>query len=155
MVSLNEYISKKLRMLTLFTVRCNYPDVPTLRVEQILKPQNHILAGGQEIILPFVNNRYRANVRVVGYFPHKIVDFAVGRRVTEYDMLSDYSGGEDTDREEELRNFKSGKGFGMKKWEWRFALEVEDAGSQLPKGRMWLIIDNSSAQGLLDMDAIK
>ena len=92
---------------------------------------------------------------MIGYFPHRIEDFAVGRRVTEYDMLSDYSGGEDTDREEDRRNFREGKGFGKKKWEWRFALEVEDAGSELPKIRTWLMVDNFAAQGLIDMDAEK
>ena len=128
-----------------------------MRLEQILKPQKYITDNKtkQEVILPFVNGKYRANVRVIGYFPHRIEDFAVGRRVTEYDMLSDYSGGEDTDREEDRRNFREGKGFGKKKWEWRFALEVEDASSELPKIRTWLMVDNFAAQGLIDMDAEK
>lgn len=92
---------------------------------------------------------------MVGYFPDKIEDFAVGRRVTDYDILSDYSGGEDTDHEEDLRIFKEGKGFGDKKYEWRFALEVEDADPKSPKERMWLLVDNYGAQGLLNMDATK
>jgi len=122
-----------------------------------MKPQKHIIDSEtkQEVILPFVNGKYRANVRVVGYFPHKVEDFAVGRRITEYDMLSDYSGGEDTDHEEDRRIFKDGKGFGKKKWEWRFALEVEDASSKFPKTRTWIVVDNLAAQGLLDMDAEK
>ena len=138
-------------------VKCSFPDISTLGLEQILKPIKHIInvETKQEVILPFVNGKYRANVRVVGYFPHKVEDFAVGRRITEYDMLSDYSGGEDTDREEDRRIFKDGKGFGKKKWEWRFALEVEDAGPKLPKPRTWLVVDNLAAQGLLDMDAEK
>lgn len=98
--------------------------------------------------------KYRANVRVVGYFPNKIEDFAVGHRVSEFDMLSDYSGGEDTDPEEDRRIFRDGKGF-AKKYEWRFALEVEDADPQSTGERMWLLVDNHSAQGLLSMDATK
>ncbi|KAH8600048.1 hypothetical protein B0O99DRAFT_503754 [Bisporella sp. PMI_857] len=137
-------------------VKCSYLDKAALRIAQITKPQEYILPNSdQVIVLPFVNNKYRANVRVVGYFPHKIVDFAVGRRVTEYDMLSDHSEGEGTNREEDMRIFKAGKGFGVKKWEWRFALEVEDSDSQLPKERMWLVVDNLSGQGLLDIDAEK
>jgi hypothetical protein len=81
-------------------------------------------------------------------------DFAVGRRATEYDMLSDYSGGEDTDVEADRRMFKNGKGF-AKKYEWRFALEVEDADPTSKKERMWLLVDNHSAQALLNMDATK
>jgi len=129
--------------------------MPTLKLEHILKPQKHSLAPGQDIILPFVNEKYRANVRVVGYFPHKVEDFAVGRRVTEYDILSDYSGGDDTDREEDIHAFEEGKRLSKKVWEWRFALEVEDAGAQLPKERTWLVVDNRNAQGLLNMDAVK
>ncbi|KAG9243189.1 hypothetical protein BJ878DRAFT_424199 [Calycina marina] len=126
----------------------------TLPLKDILKPQKYYIdSNKQEIIMPFINARYRANVRVVGYFPHKIEDFAVGRRITEMDMLSDYSGGEDTDHEEDRRIFKEEKSFGKYKWDWRFALEVEDAGSQLPKERTWLVVDNFAAQGLLDMEA--
>lgn len=98
----------------------------------------------------------------MGYFPHEIEDFAIGRRVSEYDMLSDYSGGEDTDYKESMKNFKSGKGFPKKSWEWRFALEVQDAdavgdsgGKDKKKERVLLMVDNHSAQGLLNMDAAK
>jgi protection-of-telomeres protein 1 len=144
-------------VLTNFVVRCSHPDYPVLSLEQILKPHSYILdpQADQEVILPFVNAKYKANVRVIGYFPHDLRDFAVGRRATEYDMLSDYSGGEETDLEEDARLFKAGKGFGQKKWEWRFAVEVEDASSKTPKERMWLHVDNHAAQALLDLDAAK
>lgn len=66
-------------------------------------------------------------------------------------MLSDYSGDEDTDHEEDLRNFRKGKGFGRKVWEWRFALQVEDA-SKDAKERIWLMVDNHAAQGLLNLE---
>jgi hypothetical protein len=91
-------------------------------------------------------------VRVVDFFPHKIEDFAVGRRPSEYDILSDYSGGEDTDREEDLRVFKNGRGFAKNIWEWRFALQVEDASSKESKERLWLMVDNHAAQGLLNLE---
>jgi len=66
--------------------------------------------------------------------------------------LSDYSGSEDTDREEDMRIFKSGKGFAKHIWEWRFALQVEDASSKESKERLWLMVDNHSAQGLLNLE---
>lgn len=78
----------------------------------------------------------------------------MGRRVSEYDILSDYSGGEDTDIEADRHLFKDGKGF-AKKYEWRFALEVEDADPTPENERMWLLVDNHSAEGLLNLDATK
>ena len=67
-------------------------------------------------------------------------------------MLSDYSGGEDTDREEDMRIFKSGRGFAKNVWEWRFALLVEDASSKNSQERLWLMVDNHAAQFLLGLD---
>jgi hypothetical protein len=99
--------------------------------------------------------KYKANVRVVGYFPPKVEDFAVGHRPSEFDMLSDYSGGEDTDPEEDMRAYRSGKGFPKKIWEWRFALEVIDASDKISGERMWLMVENQDAQMLLNMDATK
>jgi protection-of-telomeres protein 1 len=101
---------------------------------------------------PFTLSKYRSIVRVVDYFPHKIEDFAVGRRASEFDMLSDYSGGEDTDPGEDMRIFKSGKGFAKHVWEWRFALQVEDASSKDSKERLWLVVDNHAAQALLGLE---
>jgi protection of telomeres protein 1 len=127
-----------------------------LPLHVILKKRKAVLGteSTREVLLPFDVCKYRANVRVVGYFPDKIEDFAVGRRVSEFDILSDYSGGEDTDLEEDRRIFRDGKGF-AKTYEWRFALEVEDADPQSTRERMWLLVDNHSAQGLLNMDATK
>lgn len=105
-----------------------------------------------EHISPFTDCKYKAIVRVVDYFPHKLEDFAQGWRATEYDILSDYSGNEDTDLEDELRIFKSGQGFSKDTWEWRFALKVEDASKRDCKDQMWLIVDNFSAQFLLNLD---
>lgn len=67
-------------------------------------------------------------------------------------MLSDYSGGEETDPKEDMRSYKSGKGYAKKKWEWRFWLHVEDAHPNGTKQRLWVIVDNPSAQGLLGLD---
>ncbi|RAL59284.1 hypothetical protein DID88_006997 [Monilinia fructigena] len=59
-------------------------------------------------------------------------------------MLSDYSGSEDNDPEEYFKNSK-------KKWEWRFALVVEDANPDAPKDRVTLIVGNYAAQTLLNL----
>lgn len=137
-------------------VRCGHPDQAPVTLDVVLKRCTVRLDDPpyQDVVLPFDVCKYRANVRVVNYFPAKVEDFAVGRRVTEYDILSDYSGGEDTDIEADRTAFKSGKGF-AKKYEWRFALEVEDADPAAKKERMWLLVDNHSAQALLNLDATK
>ena len=67
-------------------------------------------------------------------------------------MLSDYSGGEGTDLEEDMGIFRDGKGFAKSVWEWRFALQVEDAIAGASNERLWLIVDNKSAQMLLNLD---
>lgn len=108
--------------------------------------------AGDKLILPFVNQNYRANVKIVDYFPSKVQDFAVGRRNTEYDMLSNYSGGDESDLEWDSQSPTNGRDV---EWEWRFAFEVEDAGSKLPKDRMWLMVNNPEAQALLNEDAAK
>lgn len=108
---------------------------------------------GRSSFSPFHNCKYKANVRVVDYFPANIEEFAVGCRVSEYDMLSDYSGGENTDPEEDMRSFRSGKGFPEKDWQWRFAVQVVDANPKASTERMWLVVNNSDAQMLLSLDA--
>jgi protection-of-telomeres protein 1 len=123
----------------------------------ILRPRKILDQTGRsrEQLSPFDVCNYKANVRVVDYFPAKIEDFAVGRRPSEFDMLSDYSGGEDTDPEEEMRAFRAGKCLPKKIWEWRFALQVVDANDRSSMERMWLMIGNYDAQMLLNMDATK
>jgi protection of telomeres protein 1 len=140
-------------ILTPSTVKCAFPDEPIISLAEILKPKTISLSDeSEEHVSPFNVCKYRANVRVVDCFPPKLEDFAIGRRSSVFDMLSDYSGGEDTDLEEDRRIFKSGKGFPKDIWEWRFALLVEDASSKDAKERLWLIVDNHAAQGLLGLE---
>ncbi|RDW88478.1 hypothetical protein BP6252_00510 [Coleophoma cylindrospora] len=139
-------------------VRCIHPEKPTLSLLDVKSLVLSKSTTGHAYTLPFVNANYKANVRVVDFFPDKLEDFAVGRRVSEYDILSDYSGGEETDRDEDMRSFRAGKGFPEKRWEWVFALQVEDA-SRAPmsagtssNNRLWLTVDNQAAQMLLNME---
>jgi protection-of-telomeres protein 1 len=118
----------------------------------MLKPEILRFEDGNESASPFTLRKYRANVRVVDYFPSRIEDFAVGRRGSEMDILSDYSGGEETDPEEERRLWKMGKGFAKNVWEWRFELLVEDANPDGNKEQIWLSVDDQAAQGLLNFD---
>lgn len=123
-------------------------------MKHILKYEELPRQGANEpFFSPFTNKQYKANVRVVDYWPNNLEDFSVWYRPNVQDMLSDYSGDESTDAEEEMRSFRSGKGFSQKTWEWRFALQVEEGGSADSNERMWLMVDNQAAQYLLgDVD---
>ncbi|ESZ94872.1 hypothetical protein SBOR_4748 [Sclerotinia borealis F-4128] len=103
------------------------------------------------IFLPFENKHYKVNVRVVDYYPPNIIDFAVGSKISEFDMLPDYSGDEDVGPEEDMQSYREGKGFVPRKWEWRFALVVEDANPDAPRDRVTLIVGNYDAQTLLNI----
>lgn len=138
--------------LIFIAVICGYPEEPILPLSDILNHRELLHGNDQEHFSPFTICKYRANVRVVDYFPHKLEDFSVGYRSSEFELLSDYSGNEDTDLEEELRMYRSGKGFKKDTWEWRFALQVEDASTKDSKERLWLIVDNPAAQQLLGLD---
>ncbi|TGO13151.1 hypothetical protein BTUL_0076g00510 [Botrytis tulipae] len=100
---------------------------------------------------PFENNTYRANLRVVDYLPHNIADFAVGRKISEFDVLSDCSGDEDDDPKEDMKSFREGKGYVERRWEWFFSLVVEDANPDASKERAILRVENYDAQMLLNL----
>jgi protection-of-telomeres protein 1 len=139
-------------------VRCSYPEQPIVSISEILQPETLVQGDGKEVIwAPFTARKYRANVRVVDYFPHRIEDFAVARQSTEYDLLSDHSGGDDTDAEDDRQYVNRGRGATTIVWEWRFALQVEDATAKENGHRLWLLVDNPQAQGLLGLedDAMK
>lgn len=126
-------------------------------MSQILKPRTRkIGAGPNDEVLPFVNAKYRSDVRVVGYFPNKIQDFAVARVNTEYDILSDNDESDESDLDVEEYQFQT-QANEQKTWEWRFALEIQDAGAGagLAQERIWILVDNAAAQCLLDLDAVE
>ncbi|OAA64640.1 telomere-binding alpha subunit central domain containing protein [Niveomyces insectorum RCEF 264] len=99
----------------------------------------------QSITLPFVNVKFRAQVRVVDYLPARLEDFAVGRKTSEYDILSDAddaaaggdgdesssclssSSSEDEDGDARRASGTLNQHVGERVWEWRFALLLEDA----------------------------
>ncbi|KAL8865457.1 MAG: hypothetical protein Q9174_006875, partial [Haloplaca sp. 1 TL-2023] len=135
-------------------IRTTKPEIPTRPLSSILSLSTHTLStpNGTPYTLPFQNINSRALVRIVDFYPPNIADFAVRKRkVSEYDVLSDFSGGEssgdgdsasassdddnedngdDEDGEEHdvMDNEYTNEGK-TKKWEWRFALTVEDASS--------------------------
>lgn len=104
--------------------------------------------------LPFVNLKYRVNVRVVDYFPHKLEDFArpVKARTAEFAVLSDNEAESDSDDSE---NGNMMDNFTEASWAWRFYLLLEDASMPAgqSKNRIWVAVNNEEAQCLTNLDA--
>ena len=107
--------------------------------------------------LPFINANYRVNARAVDFYPPKLEDFALLKRVKrDYAVLSDnsessYSSDEDPDGT--LDKFCSSEK--IQGWEWRFYLQPEDAivPPKEEKQRVWVAVDNHAAQSLTYLDA--
>lgn len=72
----------------------------------------------------------------------------------EFEMLSDY---EESDASSDEERGSIADRAAVRKWEWRFFLELEDANAlndhRGKKKTLWVAVDNSSAQCLLDLDA--
>ncbi|CAK7237634.1 hypothetical protein SEUCBS140593_010045 [Sporothrix eucalyptigena] len=111
--------------------------------------------------LPFANIKFKAQVRIVDYLPHRLSDFAVPCRTNEFDILGDDSdsSGSSSSSENEAVNGDDVS------WQWRFALLLEDASSPTPAAygeddinkappvRLWAVVDDFHGQTLLKMDA--
>ncbi|KAJ6438603.1 F-box domain protein [Purpureocillium lavendulum] len=144
-------------------IQCeNHKQRATL-VDNILAPQDREFSiDGEPVTLaiPFSNHNYRTNVRVVNFAPSDLRDFSHPRKAdSPYDCLSDNSGDDsegDSDTDMEAANKNTIDNFtAVKHWEWKFALELEDAAVPpgQPKRRVWVAVDNQAAQCLVNLDA--
>ncbi len=132
-------------------VRCQKVDVPMKSIDEIMDREilKRKTPSGNDFYLPFQNCCYHSRLRVVDFFPDDIAHFSAPYRESDYQELSDYeeSGGSDIDMtpNENL------------KWEWRFYLLVEDAGSPAVAGQrkpqMPLLVADQDGDFLLDMEA--
>ncbi|KAG6081851.1 hypothetical protein E4U33_006365 [Claviceps sp. LM78 group G4] len=143
-------------------VKCENGSIPPTLIADVLAPMQHEVIGeGGEIThlsLPFINANYRTFVRVIDFMPTKLEDFARPKKVpSEYAALSDH---EESDSNS---NVASGSGtesedtsIAIKQWEWRFCLRLQEANTPEdanPKKSLWAVVDNLSAQMLLNLDA--
>ncbi|KAF4338171.1 protection of telomeres 1 [Fusarium beomiforme] len=144
-------------------VKCENADKPASLIAEIKRLVQHettIEDGALKLPLPFVNLNYRANVRIVDFLPSNIADFAYPKKESEYDDLSDdgeesLSNSETEDEKEQPNQRRLDDFSKVRNWEWRFFLELEDAtvpGKQ-EKQRLWVAVDNQSAQLLVGLDA--
>lgn len=100
--------------------------------------------------LPFQNIKSRATVRVVEYFPPDIADFAVPcPRSSEYEDLSEYGASDSSDPGCISQVDKNHR------WEWRFALVLEDAKSSKheERAKIKVYVADEDAVFLLQLDA--
>ncbi|KAL8937450.1 MAG: hypothetical protein Q9216_004414 [Gyalolechia sp. 2 TL-2023] len=167
-------------------IRTSKPNVPPRPLSSILSFSTHTLTtpSGIPYTLPFQNINSRAAVRVVDFFPPDIADFAVRKKKeSEYDVLSDHSevsssssssssssGDEnpsrlpaDTDDDPNITHGSHSQkqaedtAESTLKWQWRFALILEDASSPpslKERGpRLTAYVTGADAEFLLKLDA--
>lgn len=93
------------------------------------------------------------------FHPASLEDFAVSRRRTDNDCLSDNSA-DDIDPDSDSDDNNTRRGSRNRVWEWRFALKLEEA--QPPAlarkdkkpATVWVHVGNPEAQLLTDIDAV-
>lgn len=119
-----------------------YPNQIIVPLRSVLHNNQLSKPGSDIVYAPFSNFKYRVTVRVVDYFPHLIEDFAVLCSETVRDLSLGSNEAED-----DCINKREN-------WEWRFSLLLEDASmtKTRTKERVWVIVDNVAAQGLLNIE---
>ncbi|KAJ6785819.1 hypothetical protein PWT90_06038 [Aphanocladium album] len=143
------------------SVKCENEKQPLSTVAELLETSYFdtiVNAEATKLPLPFINAKYRANVRVKDYRPHRLEDFAFARiKADIYDALSDpeseSSSDDDDDEAARMDRFVESKK--IKGWEWSFQLLLEAAtGSDAEtKDCVWVTVDNHAAQCLLNLNA--
>lgn len=146
-------------------IRSNHPDLAPRTLSAVLSVEdthNHTTPAGNPCTLPFLNVKFRINVRVVDFFPPNLEDFAVGNRSSEYDALSDIGCDSGSDDDFVLGSGVKEQNEDQKsaiKWEWCFALLVEDADAVPVKGkepdRIVVYVSGHDGDCLLKLDATK
>ncbi|KAK4203294.1 hypothetical protein QBC40DRAFT_337749 [Triangularia verruculosa] len=140
-------------------VMCEQIKVAPTTIKTMLQPSYmhvKIGEGTVKVPVPFVNQKYLSFVRVVDFFPSSPEDFAVSRKITQYQDLSD---SDDSDQSSSLDEDESSGGDNdptvKRVWEWRFALLLEDASEEEDSSpaQVWTVIDNNSGQCLTNLDA--
>ncbi|KAF4119602.1 telomere-binding alpha subunit central [Geosmithia morbida] len=141
-------------------IKCENQSFPASSVSDLLKHAVVEAEVGDHTIpltLPFYNANHRVDVRVTDFRPHDLRNFTYRSKVSNFAALSDAGDSElDSDDQD---NDPDGDMFTEGGWEWRFALELEDAAATATtpgaakNNRFWAIVDNQAAQCLTNQDA--
>ncbi|KAK4939387.1 hypothetical protein LTR66_015009 [Elasticomyces elasticus] len=99
-------------------------DIPLSSIASILDLESlaRKTPAGNPYYLPFQNNKYKAKVEVIDFFPDNIEDFATPYRLSEYSVLEDYDSADD---EEVSFEFAATNPKAVW-WSWHFVLFVRD-----------------------------
>lgn len=114
-------------------VRTNASPASLIRIDEILNPVllSRTTPQGNEWYTPFQNCRYKSRVKVIDYYPRQLEQFCVKVKQNQYAELSDSESvieDESTDNDSDVMDVDSSDEADNKaKWEWRFALVIEDA----------------------------
>ncbi|KAL2129446.1 hypothetical protein VTI74DRAFT_7802 [Chaetomium olivicolor] len=139
-------------------VTCEMHKAPYSTIGSILEPARYERSPDAVYVLPFICAKYQTHARVVDFFPPSLEDFACSRKQTEYEILSDNE--DDSDYHSSSSDDDEADGNARRIWEWRFALQLEDAAAvdnaaKKPgtAPRIWVFVDNHEAQGMTNLDA--
>ncbi|KAK7706357.1 hypothetical protein SLS64_007697 [Diaporthe eres] len=143
-------------------IKCENPDAKPRPLSSILEPVIYHTTIDNEPVsleLPFTCAKDRTHARVVDFHPASLEDFAVSRRRTDNDCLSDNSA-DDIDPDSDSDDNNTRRSSRNRVWEWRFALKLEEA--QPPAlarkdkkpATVWVHVGNPEAQLLTDIDAV-
>ena len=122
-------------------VRCGHEEVSISTIRDILDPDDerhtNAMPDGSTYVLPFVNAKFRARVRVVDFAPRQLEDFAIPEHEYEGERSEDSA----------MIDYSSSL-----QYMWSFSLLLEDASK--PKGpeefpnRIWATLGHEEAQYL-------
>lgn len=133
------------------TVARRHIDLRRISIDEILDTSILQVKSPRDnfYFLPFRNVSYQVKVRVLDFLPDKLVNFAAPYHVSDYNMLSaDEASASETDGHDNSSETR---------WEWRFALLIEDAGprppNDHPKQQMILQVFGTDGDYLLNMEA--
>ncbi|KAF2486297.1 hypothetical protein BDY17DRAFT_315178 [Neohortaea acidophila] len=128
-------------------IRCIHDSVPVSSIRDVLDPTNamhkNTTPAGREYVLPFINVKYRARVRVVDFEPKRLEDFVHQGQPARR---------EDDGEDEAVMDWESSA-----RWEWGFSLQLEDASRTKESdgdasNRLWVNVRHQDAQYLFGND---
>ncbi len=130
----------------------------------VVLDRTHYRHAATGLQLPFLNIKFKAQVRVVDFVPKRLLDFSVQRRVSEFDAAGLEPDADDSSSDEEGGSDCADRLASADRlvWEWRFALLLEDAtdattadadASGVARPRVWAVVNNSEGQLLTNMNA--
>lgn len=136
-------------------MKCENESKPPSLIADMLQPVLHETSIDGEMVslrLPFHNANYRSIVRVTNFMPSRLEDFCKPKKTSEDDVYSDSEPECESDASAAAASTTSAA---PDAWEWRFCLQLEDAGAGpgQQKSRLWVLVDDQAAQCLVDLDA--